>query len=296
MTDNMVIERLSIWVLRIVATIMLFAGVAALVAGVFLFSLPTGIPVLKMIIRVIIEIALLFAIAGGVATFLSRSRRPLLPNEQTTASSDERPAVGGWLMLLAVALGALPIGLVLGAQQFLAGWSELTAYFNTAELWKGANANMSGVILIPLAGALAPALLEWAALAMFAIASAILLWSLFARSPGFPRAYLAWGVLLAAVVVACVLSADAVTATGQALQPTLSAEPGKVDEMAAAREGIARYGAIVTVTASIMLWALLFYLIWLPAILWSRRARATFAAAAHSPDLESVTRHPRDRF
>jgi len=66
----MVIERLSLWVLRLVAKIMLFAGVSALVAGGFLFGLPAGIPVLKLIVGVIIEIAGLFVIAGGVATFL----------------------------------------------------------------------------------------------------------------------------------------------------------------------------------------------------------------------------------
>ena len=292
----MVIERLSLWVLRLVAMVMLFAGVSALVAGGFLFGLPTGIPVLKMIVGVIIEIAGLFVIAGGVATFLSRSRRPLLPNEQMTASGDERPAVGGWLILLALALVALPIGLVLSVQEFLAGWSELTAYFDTAGMWKGANANMSGVVLIPLAAALSPALLEWAALALFIIAPAALLLSLFARSPGFPRAYLAWGVLLAAVVIACVRSADAVMATGQALQPYLAAKNGAVDETAAVRDGIRRYASIVGSTASIMVWALGFYLIWLPAILFSRRARETFAPTTQSPDIESITRHPRTGF
>ncbi|MEO7602273.1 MAG: DUF2569 family protein [Sphingomicrobium sp.] len=289
----MAIKRLSVWVLRLVATIMLFAGVSALVAGGFLFGLPTGIPVLKMIVGIIIQIAGLFAIAGGVATFLSRSRRPLLPNEQMTATGDERPAVGGWLLLLALALVALPIGLVLSVQEFLAGWSELTRFLDSAGLWEGANANMSGVVLIPLAGALSPALLEWSALAMFIIASVILLLSLFARSPGFPRAYLAWGVLLAAVVIACVRSADAVMATGQALQPYLAAENGAVDETAVARDAIGRYAAIVGSTASFMVWALCFYLIWLPAILFSRRARATFAPSAQSPDTESITRHPR---
>ena len=289
----MAIERLSLWVLRFVATIMLFAGVSSLVAGGFLFDLPTGIPVLKMIVGIIIQIAGLFAIAGGVAVFLSRSRRQLLPNEQMTASGDERPVVGGWLILLALALVALPIGLVLSVQEFLAGWNELTGFLNSAGVWEGANANMSGLVLIPLAGALSPALLEWAVLAMFIIASVILLLSLFARSPGFPRAYLAWGVLLAAVVIACILSADAVTAAGQALQPFLAAENGAVDETAVARDAIGRYSAIVGSTASVMLWALCFYLIWLPAILFSRRARATFAPTTQSPDIESITRHPR---
>jgi hypothetical protein len=293
----MVIERLSLWVLRLVATVMLFAGLAALAAGGFLFGLPAGIPVLKMIVGVIIEIAGVFAIAGGIAIFLSRSRRQLLPNEQMTASGDERPAVGGWLIVLALALVALPIGLVLSAQKFLSGWSELTGFLDAAGLWagvwEGANANMSGVVLIPLAGALAPALLEWAALAMFIIAPVILLLSLSVRSPGFPRAFLAWGVLLAAVVIACVRSADAVTATGQALQHYLAAGNGAVDETAALREGIGRYAAIVGSTASVLVWALCFYLVWLPAILFSRRARTTFAPAAQSPDIESITRHPR---
>jgi hypothetical protein len=288
----MVIERLARWTLRLVATMMLFAGVLALVAGVFLFGLPTGIPVLKMIVGVIIEIAALFVIAGGAATFLSRSRKPLLLNEQMTASGDERPAVGGWLLLLAMALVALPIGLVLSVQEFLAGWSELTGYLDSAGIWEGANANMSGVVLIPLAGALAPALLEWAALAMFILASVILLLSLFARSPDFPRTYVAWGILLAAVVIASVLSADAVMATGRALQPYLAPAKGAVDELAAARDGIGRYAAVVVSTAAVLVWALCFFLIWLPAILFARRAWETFAPSSQSPDIESITRHP----
>jgi len=289
----MVIERLSQWALRLTATIMLFAGVSALAASLFLFSLAADVPSLRMIVGVIIEIAGVMAIGGGVALFLSRSRRQLLPNERMPASGDERPVVGGWLWLLAAALVALPIGLVLSLREFFAGWRELTGFLNSIGIWEGANANMSGVILVPLAGALAPALLEWAALAMFIIASAVLLWSLVARRPGFPRAYLAWGVLLAAVVIACVRGADGVIAAGQTLQPYLAAEKGAVDETAAVRAAIDRYAAIVDSTAIVLTWALCLYLAWLPAILFSRRARATFAPAEQSPDIESITRHPR---
>lgn len=289
----MAIERMALWIVRPVATIILFAGLAALVAGGFLFSLPAGIPILKTIVGITLEIAGLLVFAGGVGLFLSRSRRPLLPNERMTAGGDGRPAVGGWLILLALALVALPIGLVVSLSDFLAGWRELYAFLDTLDIWHGANANMSGVILVPLAGALAPALIEWVAMAMFILASMILLPSLAVRSPGFPRAYLAWGVLLAGLVLASIRGADAVIATAQALQPDLAVGQGTVDETAALRDGIGRYAAMVGSAASVLVWALGLYLMWLPGILFSRRSRTTFAPAAWSPDLESVTRHPR---
>lgn len=292
----MAIERIALWIVRLVAIIILFAGLAALVAGGFLMSLPAEIPILKTIVGITLEIAGLLVIAGGVGLFLSRSPRPLLPNERMAAGGDERPTVGGWLILLALALVALPIGLVVGLSGFLAGWRELTALLDTLDIWHGANANMSGVILVPLAGALAPALIEWVAMALFVLAAVVLLASLSVRSPGFPRAYLAWGVLLAALVVASVRGADAVMATAQVLEHHLAVGQGKVDETAALRDGIGRYAAMVGSAAAVLVWALGFYLMWLPAILYSRRARTTFAPIAHSPDIESVTRHPQSRY
>ena len=75
--------------------------------------------------------------------------------------------------------------------------------------------------------------------------------------------------------------------------------PPRPGEDAQLRQGLARYTDIVDSTASVLLWTLFAYLAWLPPILLSRRARATFASrpvivsTAASPNLEAITSPPR---
>jgi len=73
------------------------------------------------------------------------------------------------------------------------------------------------------------------------------------------------------------------------------------DERTQIIEGLARYTGAVSSTAPVLVWTLCGYLVWVPALIWSRRVAATFAAGlsgdasrdAPATDIESITSPPR---
>ena len=85
-------DRVTGWVLRSVATALLFAGVSVLVAGVPLLGMLTGSAVARTIAGLFLQLSGVFVVAGATARYLSRPRGPLLPNERTaTADADPKP-------------------------------------------------------------------------------------------------------------------------------------------------------------------------------------------------------------
>ena len=162
---------------------------------------------------------------------------------------------------------------------------------------------MSGIILVPLAGALTPPLFELAALFAFVVASAVLLALLLSRSPRFPRIYIVCGVLLSALVIASVRGADAALLAVDAIRQLTQSSSASAEEFAQVTDVLARYTSIVDSTAPVLAWALCAYLAWVPAMFFSQRVRTTFAISADdrvstpTPStaigLEVITRPPR---
>jgi hypothetical protein len=178
-------ERLIAWLLRSASRAVLFAGFAMLVAGGATFGMLSGDGVPHAIAVILLQIGADFALTGAAATWLSQSRAALLPNELATVADSQRPPLG-WLMMLAAILVAAPVWLVFTLQPFLAEWRYVLGLLETPGLWDNANANMSGVVVIPLAAALTPPFFELAMLVGVAVTSATLLPLLMARSPRFP--------------------------------------------------------------------------------------------------------------
>ena len=290
-------DRITAWVLRSVAAVMLLGGMSVLVAGVASSAMLTQSPVARTIAGILFQLGLVFVVAGAAAIYLSRSGELLLPNEREAASDGERPAVGGWLIALAMMLLALPVWLVLRLLPFLGEWRRVVNFLETSGMWQGANSNGAGLVLLPLAAALTPPLFELAAMLAFVTASAALLLLLLSRSQRFPRIYLVCVVLLSALVIASVRGADAAVLAGEAVQRLVDGSSPNAQESGQVKEGLTRYTSIVSSTASVLMWTLCGYLIWVPAIVFSRRARATFASSAvgsastsgKPTDIEAIT-------
>jgi hypothetical protein len=131
-------------------------------------------------------------------------------------------------------------------------------------------------------------------------ASVMLIALLLLRSQRFPRVYLVCLILLAAPVIASVRGASAAALAGSALQQLIVDTSVSADESAQLSEGLQRYTSIVGSTAPVLVWTFWGYLIWMPALLFSRRARSTFAASgerrvldpARAADLEAITSPP----
>ena len=289
------------WALRSVARMMLLAGVSALVAGVPMYGMMSESPVARAIAGVVFQLSGVFMISGAAAMYLSRTSGPKLTNERLTTADADRPEVGGLLIGLAIVLVVLPVWLLLLLQPFLAEWSVVARFLAASEIWQGANANMSGVVLVPLAGALTPPLFERAALFAFVVASAVLLALLLSRSRRFPRIYIVCGVLLSALVIASVRGAAAAMMAGDAVRQLIEGSSASAEESAQLMDGLARYTSIVGSTAPVLAWALCAYLAWMPAMFFSQRVRTTFATGADdrisTPStaigLETITRPPR---
>ena len=302
-------ERLVSRVVRSVATALLMAGVAMLVAAMPAWPLTAGTEAPRAIVVVLLQMGAVLVAGGVAAKFVLRGRFPALPNEQITVADDQRPALGGELVVLALVLIAVPIWLVVQLQPFLAEWRFVWGYLSDPELWDNANANMSGVILVPLAGALTPPFLQLLALVGFAAASATLVSLMLARSPRFPRTYLVCLVLLSAVLFASVRATSGAMLAGDALGQEMAriartsataAEDDAAPEQTG-RNAIDRYSNAVRAAAPSLALAWFAYVLWVPLLFASGKVRTTFGGRVErivttpekAADLEAITRPPR---
>ena len=292
-------ERLIGWFLRAIAKAMLFGGVAMLVAAIPAFGLLSS-DVPRAIAGILLQVAAAFLVGGIAATYLSHARGALLPNERVTTAASQRPAVSGWLMALGLTLVAAPVWLLLRMQPFLAEWRRVVDLASAPGLWDNANQNMSGVVLIPIAAALTPPFFELATLIGFVVSSLMLLPLLLSRSPRFPRVYVVCVVLLTAMAVASMRGAAAAALASDALRQLIDTTSANAREAASLRQVLERY-SIVFSSAPALLWTLLAYVLWLPAVFSSARVGATFAqreepvvpVPARAMDVAAITSPPR---
>ena len=244
--------RIVGWALRLAATALVCAGIGSFVAGVPLLSATEGAA--HDILLVVLQIGGAWVVLGLAALVMSRRR--------TLAR-----APGGVLSLaMGITLLAVPAWLVWRLQPFLSEWRVVADLLASSDIWHGANANMSGVVLVPLAGALAPPFIELAALAAAVAGSAATIVLLLTKSPRFAHLYLAAVLLLAALVAGSVRGASAASMTVDALSPWIEESKPRPEEYALIRGVVDRYTAAVTPTAAALAWAWLGYAIWIPPV------------------------------
>jgi len=163
---------------------------------------------------------------------------------------------------------------------------------------------MSGVVLIPIFGALIPPFLQLLTLAGFVMTSTTLVPLLVARSPRFPRIYIASLVLLSAVLLASVRATSGATLAGDAFRQEMariSRTSAAAAEDAALRDSLDRYANAVRTAAPPLAWTWLAYVVWIPLLIGSARVRLTLAnrvertiTRPETPaDVASITRPPR---
>ena len=257
-------DRLVAWTLRAAATALILAGIALFVAGVPTWSMVSGSA--HDILVVVLEIGAAFVLCGIAA--MIGARLPRLPAGVPPAST-----AGGWTIGLALTLIVVPAWLLVTLQPFLSEWRVVATLGWSSGFWKNANANMSGVILIPMAAALAPPAFELAALAGCVLSSIVMLALLLSRSARFPRLYVAAVLLLTALVAASLRGTAAAAMTTDALQPFIQKSKPRPEEYAQIRGVVDRYQTAVAPTAAALAWAWLGYAIWVPPVVLSGRRR-----------------------
>jgi hypothetical protein len=283
-----------LWVLRAFASAMLLTGIAAVLAGVVSLGAAAMSDALKAIGGVVLGASAVFIAGGAAALHLSRPRGFLLSSERIEIADADRLPVGGWLIVMAIALVALPVWMILRLTPFLSEWRLAVDALAKADIWQDAGSGMAGVVLIPLAAALTPPFIELVTMLSFAGASALWLPMLLSRSPRFPRIYLVSTVLVSALVIASSLGAAAVTVAAQAVERLVQESQPRAGEAQQVTDLLGRYSSAVTGTAPELAWTLCGYLVWLPLMVSSRRVRRTFAESrpakeTRGADLDAIT-------
>ena len=257
-----------LWMLRAAATLLLFAGFAILAASLATAAMPSDWPVLRTVGSALLQMGLIFLGGGAIALYVS-------------ARPSARDVQAPWRAAMAVTLVALPTWMLLRLRPFFGEWRRVIDALDTPGFWDGANSNFSGVILLPLFGALTPPFIELVAATAIVVASAVLIVMLFARSPRFAHAYVVTFVLLATLVIAGARGAFAARITAEAVQQ-LSEDPNAPsEEKRQIGEALTRYITTVGDAAGILLWTLGAYAVWLPLVIGGRRE--TEAPRAISP-------------
>jgi hypothetical protein len=290
--------RLIMWALRPAAAALTLGGLSAAIAAAATWTISGGADIPGTIAITVGGIAITLLLAGGATLFLTGSPASLLPNERRSIEERHRSAVGGWLWLLAVMLLVIPFGLIAWFRPFVNEWYQVVGLAAASDMWSGANANMSGMVLIPLAAAMAVPALELATLLLFLSTPLILLPLLLIRSWRFPRVFLALIVMLAALTLVSVLGSVATSRAGEQVGQLIRETTVSVEETTQLNGILTRYTRAITTTAPPLAAGLLGYLLFVPPLLLSRRAELTFArpaAVAHATgqDLEAITRPPR---
>lgn len=294
-----VLERVITWSLRSVAGAMLFAGVAIFIAAVPVYGFVTDAPLLQAG-AILLQIGGALLAAGFVARMLLRQRGHL-PNERVVVTDNERPRVGGWLTALVFTLIAAPVWLVVRLLPFLSEWRQAIDRLAAEGMWDSANANGSGLILMPLAGAVTPPFIELVTMGAFIASSAVIVSLVLSRSPRLPRIYLVCAVLLSALAFASLRGATGAAAAGDELRQFVVRTSVSAEESATITGVLDRYTAAVVTTAPPLVWTLLVYLCWLPPLLRSPRTERTFAQRPQPPSpavatpmtVEAITSPPR---
>ena len=247
-------DRAVAWLLRFTATAAACAGGALFVAAIPVLPATSGAP--RDILMVVLQIGgalLLFCLPAARIARLTGGLRG--------------GRLGIFRVIVGVALVIVPLWLVRALQPFLAEWRVVADLLGSSDLWHGANANMSGVVIVPLAGALAPPFIQLAAVATLVGACIAMVVLLAAGSPWFPRLYLASVVLLTALVIASARGAVAAQMAVDALRPVIETSKPRPEEDVLIRSVIDRYTAAVTPTPTALWWAWAGYGLWLPLVL-----------------------------
>ena len=295
------VEGAAAWLTRTGGVLITLAGLSMLAPGAALLVLGTDSTLARSVSILVIECGLGFVIAGALVAYLARTGAALLlPNERATpVAGSARTPLGGWLILFAIALVAMPLVLGILMQPFVTECVRVVRLLTEAGMWKAAGAQMGGIVLMPVLIAMTPPAIEIVGALTFVKTSILALVLLSMTSVRLPRLYLAWIVIQAVFVLAGVLATQSVATLREPLEQEIArlgpSSPESVEFLAQ----LDKYVTMISSTSMTLAWTLAGYLIWAPMLLGSARARTTFAprpqttvTASGKPDVATVTRRP----
>lgn len=249
-----------------------------LAAAVAVAAGAAEVGVAAVFLRATLTVAISAFAAGMAARHLARWK-------MTT----EEPHWVRWQLPLALALVCLSAVMGLRLAPLAAFWREAFVLMRDANVWGGLEdgAQLSGIVLAPIAAALIVPAIACAAAAAFVAGTIASLVLLAQRNVNLPRVYLASFLLQAALVVSIVNGASLTRQAGDAIEREVPRQTRTtVTEATDMVERIRRYDATVAASASTLMWTLGAYALVLIPLFGPRiPARSRHAAArAHHPN------------
>jgi len=177
---------------------------------------------------------------------------------------------------MAIALAGLPVWMLFNIRDFLSEWRGIIEIGRKSTMWKDSASSAAGLVLIPIFAALTPPFLELLAVSGFVAASITSLVLLTSRTRTFPRYYAVWMLLLTGLVVVSLRGAAGSTLAAQIVERAVERSTRDTAEAAPILEFVRRYLSVVTTTATVLVWTLCGYLLWLPFVVFSGRTRSTY--------------------
>lgn len=259
-------------VFKALGTLVLSAGLSMLVASVPL--LVVNASQVATFARVAVLLAAILIATGAATRYVSTTSRALLINEGDHDGSVERTPFGGWLWLLLATLVLLPIWMLDRLRPLAALWRDILTFMDQQGVWDQLGAGgMSGLVFLPVAAVLSVPALDAAVAVGVALGAVLLIVLLVTRNPRFPRAYLAFAVLLVGLVIASQVATGAAIEAGRIIESKVDAST----ESQQARAAIASYGQLLQDSALVLLIVAVGLGLWTLALFTSRRIHTTFA-------------------
>ena len=248
-------------ILRSVATLIMFAGLAGFVAAVGAFKILEESSA-RPLVWIIVHMATASTVGAGAALYGLRSS--LIRDAQPL------PFVR---VLVPVLLVATVVWMVWQLQPFMSEWASVIEIGATSRMWKDAASNVGGIVFVPIFAALMPPFIELATMAGFVIAAIMLLALLRHGSALSLRVYVVWALLLTALVVVSWRGATAVRMAAAVVERAIQNTSRPGDDLEQVRQFVSRYTTAVNEAEGVLWWTLGAYLVGLPLLLVSTLVR-----------------------
>jgi hypothetical protein len=273
-----IVERIGFASLRLAASCTTAAGAALATAAIATGSF--GAETLTTVIRDAFAVAAAMALAGGATLYLAGKRLGWLQDGPVSHAS-VGSGFSGWLVLLPLVLLIAPPLMLIQLRPLAEFWRDVLGLADRLGLWENlqGDTGFSGVVLMPIAAALAVPGLEALTAVMHVVGASFLLALLALRSTRVPRALLLCVLLQGALVLPCAFGASAIERATPSIEQLIRETPDPSGlEQARVSAALQRYVEVTRRASIALTWPWVAMAVWLPIVLFSARARATFAA------------------
>ena len=292
-TARSIVEWFAFGVLRLAATGSAVSGIAILAAAGAVQTAGAGAGWARLVVGGSLGLALTLLLAGGISLYLKRAPTTWLP-DGTHSRRSAGSGFDGWLILFPLTLIGVPALMLVQLQPLAAFWRDVFALAEQLNIWQGLQRNSpdSGYILMPIFAALTLPAIAAAAAVSTGVWSALLIALLLVRSTRVPRALLICVILQGALALASTVGGVVFERLAPSIEQLVGSTPDPSGvEHAPILAALQRYGSVVQGASKTLTWSWAVIAVWVPLLLLSVRARATFAVFAGSgePTMSGVT-------